>query len=219
MLKKMFLVTAALVTLLGLIACEPGEKYVIDGRLVTEEFDNSNAWENYEDEAVKLAVEEGVYLINNGPGGYIWGLNEMEHQDVVIEVEVTQRSTEDSNGFGVMCRADTSNNGDGYYFLIGGDGTYAIAKGEGDDINNIVDWATSSAINKGQATNKIRAACIGDKLYLHVNDRFVAETQDSSYSSGYAGFAAGLADGETGEVTVAFDHLKISEGKVLQEQP
>lgn len=217
MLKKLFLVTGALVGLLGLIACEPGEKYIIDGRLVTEEFYNADVWENYEDKEVKLAVEEGVYLINTGPGGYIWGLNKMEHQDVVIEVEVTQRSTGEANGFGVMCRANTSNNGEGYYFLINGDGTYAIAKGEGDDINNLVDWDTSSAINKGQATNTIRAACLGDKLYLHVNDRFVAETQDSSYSSGYAGFAAGLEDGETGEVTVAFDHLKISEGKALQE--
>jgi hypothetical protein len=146
--------------------------------------------------------------VQTGDGGYVWGLNDAVHEDVVIEVTTNQASSFENNAYGVMCRSDTSNNGDGYYFLISGDGYYAIAKGEGDDVNELVEWSTSSAINQGQASNTIRAVCIDNYLAMYVNDEFVADTEDSEYTSGFAGFAATGFEG--GNTDISFDNLTIT---------
>lgn len=192
------------------VACsKQGKEYVTGELLLQEDFAQSTAWETFVDDGIDLQVSDGVYRVQTGDDGYIWGLNEAIHSDVVIEVSTNQASTFENNAYGVICRADTSNNGDGYYFLISGDGFYAISKGEGDNVNPLIDWTPNSAINEGQASNTIRAVCIGNYLALYVNDKFLAEVEDSSgYTSGYAGLAATAFDG--GDVNVAFDNLTIS---------
>jgi hypothetical protein len=161
-------------------------EYVLGETLLEEDFSEADAWENFTADDVNLQVSDGVYRAQTGPGGYTWGLNEVEHTDVVIEVAANQTSAHENNGYGVMCRADPSNNGDGYYFLVSGDGFYSIRKGEADNVNPLVDWTSHSAINTGQASNTVRAVCIGNYLALYVNDRFLAEIEDSGYGSGYA---------------------------------
>jgi hypothetical protein len=146
--------------------------------------------------------------VQTADGGYVWGLNTTEHTDVMLEVTATQDSSYENNAYGLMCRADTDNNGDGYYFLISGDGFYTISKGEGDSVNILVDWTSSSAINQGQANNTIRAVCLGSYLALYVNDEFLAEVEDTSYSAGFAGFAAAAFEG--GDTDIAFDNLTIT---------
>ncbi|MCL4267093.1 MAG: hypothetical protein KJ069_28195 [Anaerolineae bacterium] len=202
----LLLVLAALVLLLA--ACgEPAPKYEAGDVLLSETFSEPNAWETFTSDDSDLRVSDGTYHMEVGPGGYIWGLNEAEHTNVEMEVTTRQLSSHDNNAYGLMCRADTSNDGDGYYFLISGDGFYSIRKGEGDDVVSLVDWTESSAINEGQATNKIRAVCTGDYLGLWVNDKFVSETNDTTYTSGYAGLAA--AAFEEGDADITFDDLTI----------
>ena len=197
--------------ILGLMAVACGdasEKYVLGETLLQEDFSEPGAWENFSEDDMNLQVDDGAYQIETGDGGYIWGLNEVEHADVVIEVTTEQASAFENNAYGVMCRADTSNNGDGYYFLVSGDGYYSIAKGTGDNVSPLVDWTNSSAVNRGQASNKIRAVCIENYLALYVNDKFVAEIEDNGYMAGYAGLAAAAFEG--GDVDVSFDDLMIS---------
>lgn len=191
-----------------LAACGPSQEYVAGELLLTESFNDPNAWETYVSGETDFQVVDGEYRVQTGAEGYIWGLNETEHDDVVIEVTATQDSSHENNAYGVMCRSDTSNNGDGYYFLISGDGYYSISKGEGDDVNQLVEWTSSSAINEGQASNTIRAVCIDNYLALYVNDKFLAEVEDSDYASGYAGFAATAFEG--GNTDIRFDNLTIS---------
>ncbi len=201
------IILVAMVLLLA--ACGgPSQEYETGEVLLTESFDEAAAWETYIQDEDAFQVVDGAYRTQTGDGGYIWGLNEVEHDDVVMEVTATQLSSHENNAYGVMCRSDTSNNGDGYYFLISGDGYYAISKGEGDNVTELVEWATSSAINQGQATNTIRAVCIDDYLALYVNGKFVADTTDGDYASGYAGFAAAAFDG--GNTDISFDNLTIT---------
>lgn len=207
--RRLNILVVWLVTIVLLVACGgPSREYEAGEVLLSESFNEAAAWETYVQGDVAFQVVDGAYRTQTGDGGYVWGLNETEHDDVVIEVTATQLSSFENNAYGVMCRSDTSNNGDGYYFLISGDGYYAIAKGEGDDVNELVEWTTSSAINQGQASNTIRAVCIDNYLALYVNDEFVADTEDSEYTSGYAGFAAAAFDG--GNVDASFDNLTIS---------
>lgn len=192
-----------------LAACGgPSHEFETGDTLLSESFDTPDAWEAYFDDGIALEIVDGTYRMQTGDDGYIWGLNETVHDDVVIEVTATQLSAYENNAYGVMCRSDTSNNGDGYYFLISGDGYYTISKGEGDNVNQLVEWTSNSAINEGQASNTIRAVCIGNYLALYVNDTFMAEIEDGDFSSGYAGFAATAFDG--GDIDISFDNLTIS---------
>ncbi len=201
-----------------LIGCGgPSAKYTTGDVLLSEDFNNVKAWEYYVDETEGhyLEVADGVYRIRTGDNGYVWGLNDQNHTDVVIEVTAKQLTEHENNAYGIMCRADTSNNGDGYYFMVSGDGFFTIAKGEGDNVNPVVDWESNSAVNTGAAANTLRAVCIGDYLAMYVNDKFVADAHDATYSSGYAGFAATAFEG--GDITVTFDNLTISEGTLAAE--
>lgn len=198
------------VVLVGLLAAcgGPSQEYTLGDVLLTESFSEEAAWETYLDDGVALQVVDGAYRVQTGDEGYIWGLNEALHDDVVIEVTSNQLSSFENNAYGVMCRADTSNNGDGYYFLISGDGYYTISKGEGEDVSQLVEWTASSAINNGQESNTIRAVCIGNYLAMYVNDKFLTEIEDTAYTSGYAGFAATAFEG--GDTDITFDNLTIT---------
>lgn len=207
--KNNWLVLLAASLILLLVACGgPSQEFQAGETLLTETFNSSGAWETFVDDDVDLQVDDGKYRVQTGPGGYIWGLNSVEHDNVVIEVTSEQLSSHENNAYGVMCRADVSNNGDGYYFLISGDGYYSISKGEGDNVNELVEWTSSSAINEGQTENTILAVCANNYLALYVNGDFVAEVEDSSYRTGYAGFAAAAFEG--GDADVTFDDLTIS---------
>ena len=189
--------------------------YVLGDTLLQEDFSEASAWENFTAEDVVLQVSDGIYQAQTGPGGYTWGLNETEHTDVVIEVTANQTSVYENNAYGVMCRADPSNNGDGYYFLVSGDGFYSIRKGEAESVSPLVDWTSHSTVNTGQARNTIRAVCIGNYLALYVNDRFLAEAEDSSYSIGYAGLSVAAFTDESAtnvgpaNADITFDNLTI----------
>lgn len=212
--KKTAILLILSVLVLADCSNEPSGQYTLGDVSLTEGFAQVDAWEQYADAdtGTDLQVADGAYRMQTGDNGYIWGLNEQEHDDVVIEVTASQSSSHLNNAYGLMCRADTSNNGDGYYFLISGDGFYSIARGEGDDVTPLVEWQESSLIHEGQATNKIRAVCVGDYLALYVNDKFLAETRDSAYGSGYAGFAA--AAFEEGSIDVNFDDLTVWEASL-----
>ncbi|MBK8029721.1 MAG: hypothetical protein IPK17_09460 [Chloroflexi bacterium] len=115
------------------------------------------------------------------------GLNAERHTDVVIEVETTQLSDDRNNAYGVLCRASTSNDGDGYYFLISGDGYFSIRRGATERVDGLIDWTQTNVVNQDRGINRIRAVCIGDYLALQVNGQFIADTHDTRYAEGYAG--------------------------------
>lgn len=212
------LIIAALGAFAALCGCQaqPSERYALGEVLLEESFSESFAWENYvnADQHVDFRVLDGVYRTRVSDTGFIWGLNAQSHRDAVIEVESTQLSDFRNNAYGVMCRAATSNNGDGYYFLISGDGMYSIRRGAVDQIAPLIEWRHTPAVRQGQAINRIRAVCIGDYLALYVNDQFVAETRDSRYTEGFAGLSAAVAEG--GSVDVAFDDLTIWSGALTE---
>src|SRR6185369_15432284 len=99
-----------------------GNKKIHANLLALETFTHQDDWEAYSSpKGVELGVENGVYRMSSIKQGYVWGLNKEEHSDIMLEVDVTPMMPDTSNAFGVMCRADESDNGDGYYFMIKGD--------------------------------------------------------------------------------------------------
>jgi len=189
---------------------EPSMLYNRGALLTNEVFDSADSWESWSAEGINLRVWDGTFRITAGDQGYVWAINRQNHSDVVIEVKTHQISTNNDNAFGVICRANA--NGDGYYFLISGDGYYSIRRGTGNEVQPIVEWEGSDAIQQGTSTNTLRVVCIGRYLALYINDVFVVETEDNAYFQGYTGFTAAANEGR--DVDVTFDHLTIYEASI-----
>lgn len=101
------------------------------------------------------------------------------------------------------------NEGDGYLFLIQGDGFFAIMRSQGRALTKLVDWQSSDAINRGVAKNHLRAVCAGDYLAFYINNQLVGEATDDTYQSGQVGLTASSAD--VLGVKIDFDNLQVSE--------
>jgi len=66
----------------------------------------------------------------------------------------------------------------------------------------------SEIILKGDATNHLRADCIGSKLSLYVNGEFLAQSEDSEFTSGDVGVMAGTL--ESPGTDIRFDNFVVS---------
>jgi len=101
--------------------------------------------------------------------------------------------------------------GDGYLFLIQGNGQYAIMRSRGRDVVPLVNWATSSAITVGPGQNHLRAVCLDDYVAFYINDQYVAGATDNTFQQGQVGLAASGAN--TLGVEVEFDNLVVAEAR------
>ncbi|MDX1994750.1 MAG: hypothetical protein SF029_20370 [bacterium] len=178
--------------------------------LLEEDFSTGYGWEENASGGVEIGVQNGVYRMRTDVNQYVRGFGTARHADAIIDVEALQRTPDENNAFGIICRGGLSaDTGSGYYFLIGANGSYAILKGTNGDPQPLVDWARSGAVREGAGTNLIRAVCVGDRLALYVNDELVAQTTDTSYQSGYTGFVVAAGRGTVAEI--AFDNLRVWE--------
>lgn len=186
-----FEVIAALILMMFGCAAPLSQPYVLSDILLDETFDTPSTWDEYDaaDQGVDLRVRGGVYRGAIRGGSYVFGLHSQFHTDVAIETTAQVLQETRSNGFGLICRADPSQDGDGYYFLIGSDGSYTIRRGAGREVEALIPWTRSSVINTGIGRNRIRAICIGSYLALYVNDHFIDSVQDTRYTNGVAGLA------------------------------
>jgi len=185
----------------------PGIGTVSVSNVLVEGFDQQSAWESYNSvTGAQLGVENGIYRVFSASPGYVWGLNAQAYADTVVEVQATPLTSFQDIGSGVMCRADASNNGDGYYFMINPNGHYSIRIGRGSEVAPLVDWTASPAVHSGIDHNTIRAVCLGNQLAMNVNDQLVASVEDNTYSSGYTGLTAAASNFG---VDISFDNLKL----------
>lgn len=120
-----------------------------------------------------------------------WANPGLTFGDVQIEVEATKIGGPDDNDFGVMCRVQSPSQY--YFFIISSDGYYGIGKvnGEQQEVLGVESLQPSEAIRRGEATNQIKATCIGDELSLTVNDVMLYSVNDAEFESGDVGLIAG----------------------------
>lgn len=209
--KRLFALFLPVLLLIGCQSQRPtGADQVAIGRIILQDdFSEGFEWDQYDSEAVRLVVEDGVYRGSTTGGQYIFGLNNTSHNNVVIDIDAMMLSGELNNGYGVMCRADPANNGEGYYFLVGADGSATIRRGQDKQVKALVAWEKHDAIKQGIRLNQLRVFCVDDYLALYVNGEFIMETRDNLYSSGHVGVAFVSLDGD--EIAVEFDNLTVRE--------
>lgn len=217
MSQKQFII-GCLFLIFDLASCvgSPSVQFALGDVLLREDFSDRFAWDSYSNaqQRIDFGIVDGVYRARAADETMMWALNATLHDDVVIEAEATQVSHFRDNAYGLMCRASPTNNGNGYYFLISGDGQFTIRRGSADQIRAIIPWRASRTIRQDKGINRIRIVCIGDYLALYVNDEFVAEVRDDRFRSGYAGLSAAVTKG--GEVDIEFDDLTIWSASLLE---
>jgi hypothetical protein len=142
---------------------------------------------------------------------YLYGLYYESFTDTIMEADALLLTDRTNTMYGLRCRTNVNNMGNGYYFMLSADGAFSIRYGAGNAIEPLVQWQDHRAIRTDGRVNTIRVVCSGDYLALYVNDQFVADTVDSRYSIGLPGLALALPEPTTIDdpADVVFDNVKI----------
>jgi len=171
--------------------------------------DESSGWEIGDYSGGRVGYWNGEYYVTSlGDGQTMWGLANRGFDDVAIKVRSQQVSapSNDNNDYGVICRANAD--GAGYFFLISGDGFFAILRGDANDqFDQLIDWTSSNAINQGNSSNQIQVTCEGENLSLQVNGELLASVKDSRYSAGDIALTATSYEDTSTEIH--FDDIEV----------
>ena len=210
-----------------LAACgsdDPDRDVTAGDTLLRVTFDDAADWETgrypagADDPDMALVIEDGRYRIDFRAGrnaALTWGTGGDAREDVIVEVVAEQLSGSDDNLYGVGCRMVESEDGgmSGYVLLVSGDGHYGIAELSRNSLDFLLEWHQSDAINTGNAQNAIRAVCVDDYLAVYANGTFLGDVTDRRYvRPGQVALVAGVTS--EGRVSVAFDDLVVSEGRL-----
>ncbi len=154
--------------------------------LMQDDFSDPNSgWEIYDGDYGRANYEQGGYVVSAlQQKEYNWGVAGANYDNVRIELDATVLVAPGdlSDGFGVDCRIQE--NGDGYGFRISSDGFAAIVLFLEGEQQSLFDWTIIPAIKMNGETNHLTAICEGDHFSLLVNDVFVAEVIDDTFTSG-----------------------------------
>ena len=186
-----------------------GEIVPSGGVLFKDDFSDLNSgWMQGEDEFGKTEYIDGSFriLVTSAVTGKV-SIPRLFFTDVVIEVDATKIAGPDDNDYGVICRYQDENNF--YFFEISSDGYYSIGKYKDNQLQLIgmEKMQTSDVIRQGQASNQIRATCLGSSLSLAVNGHKLIEVEDIDFIAGDVGLIAGTF--ETPGTDILFDNFKV----------
>jgi hypothetical protein len=188
-------VPALLLLACGLAAGDtsPGGSQGARAILYQDDFSDPNSgWKRSEGQDGVADYADGVYQIAVFEPNYdIWASAGQQFSDARIEVEAKKAGGPDDNDFGLICRLQE---GESFYaFLISSDGYYGIFKSTSEGFAPITGegMQPSSVIRVGEATNQIRADCVGDTLTLFTNGSQLLQVTDSELNAGDVGLIAG----------------------------
>jgi len=190
---------------------KPGIKIDLgpDKLLYEEDFASAGSeWETTASEEVEYQVQGGVFSIAVLKENWIaWNLIGPEFSDFEFEVEVALVEGDTYNDAGLLFRFQDADN---YYELdINGQGNYAIGKEVGDEWVQIVDWTSDPAIQPFGEVNHVRLVAKGGAFTLYVNDHYITEFTDTSFSTG--GVAPVVTAYDRPPAKAIFDNIKVWE--------
>jgi serine/threonine protein kinase len=123
------------------------------------------------------------------------------------DATVEARFASDNLGsYGLAAAARSQN--DYYAVMIDGEGRYTIVRRLPQGTQVLRDWTFSSAINEGQASNRLRAVQRGDEIAFYVNDVLLKILEDEGAATGTRSIGLTAASFNTG-TDVRFDNLRV----------
>ena len=217
MMRKIILLCFAALGMVLLVACSIGgggvDACTESGALFQDDFSGEKdcGWALYNRGGAVVEIIEGVMRMSTSQPGQIWWTNPgQSFDDVIISTDARQVSGPNDNAYGAICRYQNEENF--YVFLISGDGYYTIGKYTSDSpsityLTENGEYQYSDVINQGNATNQIRASCIGQELSLAVNGITVATVMDPTFVIGDVGLAVSTL--EPGTAVVEFTDFRV----------
>ena len=155
----------------------------------------ASGWDRYSDDTYLTDYEDGGYRIAIfTTATNVWTRPHLDFGDTLIQVMATKLEGPDDNVFGVLCRYQDARNF--YFFLMSSDGYCGIGiYHDGEEILlSDETMLPSEAINQGEATNHIRADCVGEELSLYINGALVTQATATDWIRGDVGLIAGTYD-------------------------
>lgn len=214
MKQKTKLLAFLIVIIIAMLACSTitnsgGNASSGQGNVLFEDdFSRTGSgWDRQEYDVGLTDYLDGAYVIRISSDHQLFWANPYENfDDVIIEVEAQKTEGGDDMQYGIICRhVDIEN---WYALIVTADGFAAIRKlYNGGDLNFITDFVEVPSMNTGNATNQLRAECVGDHLALYVNGELAVDTHDSDLTSGDVGLMAGTFDQPSAEVL--FDNFVV----------
>jgi hypothetical protein len=172
-----------------------------------DDFSNpSSGWDDAFDRYTVKQYGNNRYYIEITTSNLVaWGLANRDVADFRLEVETTQESGPNNNGYGVLFRFMDRDN---YYrFDISGEGYFLLSKYHQGEWTTLVPWTASSALNVGQATNNLMVEAIGDRIRLFANGTEIGQATDNALAHGNFGFFANTFTDPN--LIVSFDNIKL----------
>jgi hypothetical protein len=178
-------------------------------------FDNftnaSSGWTRLQNELGTADYAKGYFhiLINKAGSLLISNPGKSFDGDVSIEVDARKIGGSDDNFFGVVCHYLDQDNY--YLFMLTSDGYAGIAMRK-DGVDTMISpglkFLPMVGINKGKATNHIRADCVGEQLTLYANGKQVSLAYNNKLTGGDVGLAvrSGKLEGGT---DIRFDDFTV----------
>lgn len=162
---------------------------------------NNDEITDFENEGYRIWVNRLKPMLLVSPG--------LQFSDAQIEVDANKIGGPDENRFGVLCRLNKAKRTT-YIFTLTSDGYYSVGKLVGDEqkLIGMDNLKQSYDIRHGEATNRLRATCVGDTLSLFINGQMQIEVHDSEFQSGDMGLWAGTAS-RVG-TDILFDNLSVT---------
>ena len=172
--------------------------------------DTGSGWDRVSDtEGINDYADGGYRIFVDKLNWYFWSNPGLNFTDVIIDVDAKKIGGPDENDFGVICRYKDESNF--YFFTIGSDGYYGISKiidGEEYLVGMDELQFNDTLIKLGDASNHIKAECVGSSLTLTINNKILADVSDSDITAGDVGLIAGTYD--TPGTDILFDNFTVT---------
>jgi hypothetical protein len=171
---------------------------------------DNNAGYRWDYDAVNCTFTGGAYHMHPGGGGSLIGCNAGLTNFSNFAFEVQMQIVKGSGG-GIMFRVVTTLR-ENYLFLVSQDGSYGLylfAANTAYSAKSLTS-ASSPAIKRGlNQVNFIAVVVQGSTITLYMNHQRIAVVNDSTYSQGQIGLAAGSLTSPVSPTEVVFSNAKV----------
>jgi hypothetical protein len=177
--------------------------------VLEDDFSNpKSGWDRGADADADWGYQDGEYrILVHATDTTAWANTHERYDlaDLVMVVEAHRVAGPLDNQYGVIVRYQDRANF--YLFSISSDGQYTVQMLLDDNWKDLVQWTPADVIKQDEGTNLLRVEAKGPDMRFLVNGELLCAVQDSTFSAGSIGLAAGSFTEP--EVEVRFDNLLV----------
>ncbi len=161
----------------------------------SDPFEDGRNWGLYEDEHTRVEAQDGALALTafNPDGWSGWSLSWPQLKDAYLEATVVAGACSGLDRYGVVVRAEGSDQA--YLYGFSCDGRLSLRTWDGEAFEPVQNWTPANAIDTSPgAANRVGIMMRGDRFGLYANGSLVAEVVDGSFSEGTFGLFVASAN-------------------------